>query len=181
MRTMVRDGAGIGGDLARRASAGRRIRNLRLDSILSGRRELHCEAHVGGPAPRSLQLDRTAPMARSLGRQSWRVPSSRRPGRTSCGPNRRRQALGAMPRPASTLAADAGPAGHAITGPRSPIGGPIRSTPAWQIGAAWSAGPPCSSLERDKGRHARPGRAWQYGYRVPGVPRPRRFGDGGHR
>jgi CO/xanthine dehydrogenase Mo-binding subunit len=58
---MLRDGAGIGGDLASRASADRRIRKLSLDSILSGRPELHCEAHVTGPAPRSLRSDRTIP------------------------------------------------------------------------------------------------------------------------
>ena len=58
----MRDGAGIGGDLARRASADRRIRNLCLDSILSGRPELHCEAHVTDPAPRSLRSDKTLPV-----------------------------------------------------------------------------------------------------------------------
>jgi hypothetical protein len=56
---MVRDGAGIGGDLASRASADRRIRKLSLDSILSGRPELNCEAHVSGPVPRSFRSDRT--------------------------------------------------------------------------------------------------------------------------
>jgi hypothetical protein len=56
---MLRDGARIGGDLDSRASADRRIRKLSLDGILSGRPELYCEAHVNGPAPGSLQLDRT--------------------------------------------------------------------------------------------------------------------------
>ena len=42
-------GAGIGGDLASRASADRRIRRLSLDSTQSRRPELHCEAHVSDP------------------------------------------------------------------------------------------------------------------------------------
>ena len=36
-----------------------RIRKVSLDSIPSGRPELHCEAHVSSPAPRNLRLDRT--------------------------------------------------------------------------------------------------------------------------
>ena len=39
--------------------AGRRIRKVSLDSTLSGRPELHCEAHVSSPSPRSLQSERT--------------------------------------------------------------------------------------------------------------------------
>ena len=50
---------GIGGDLASRASADRRIRKLSLDSILSERPELYHEAHVSGHAPRSLGRNRT--------------------------------------------------------------------------------------------------------------------------
>jgi hypothetical protein len=45
--------------VSRRASADRRIRKLSLDSTPSGRPELQCEAHVSGPAPRSLRLDWT--------------------------------------------------------------------------------------------------------------------------
>ena len=37
----------------------RRIRKVSLDSSLSGRPELHCEAQLSAPAPRSLQSDRT--------------------------------------------------------------------------------------------------------------------------
>jgi hypothetical protein len=37
----------------------RRIRKVSLDSSLSGRPELHCEAHVSSLAPRSLRPDRT--------------------------------------------------------------------------------------------------------------------------
>jgi len=37
----------------------RRICKVSLDSTLSGRSELHCEAHVSGPAPRSLRSNRT--------------------------------------------------------------------------------------------------------------------------
>jgi hypothetical protein len=59
LRTILRDGAAIGGDLARRASTNRRIRKLSLGNTLSGRPELHCEAHVSDPAPRSLWWDRT--------------------------------------------------------------------------------------------------------------------------
>jgi hypothetical protein len=46
---MLRDSAGIGGDHASRASADRRIRKLSPDSTLSGRPELHYEAHVSAP------------------------------------------------------------------------------------------------------------------------------------
>lgn len=53
-------GAGVGGDFARGgASADRRIRKLNLDSILSGRPELYCEAQLSGPVPRSLRSDGT--------------------------------------------------------------------------------------------------------------------------
>ena len=58
--TMLRGGAGVGRDLASRASADRRIRKLSLDSTLSGRPELNCEAHVSSPSPRSLQSERTS-------------------------------------------------------------------------------------------------------------------------
>src|SRR4029077_9554852 len=37
----------------------RRIRKVSLDSSLSGRSELHCEAQLSAPAPRSLHSDRT--------------------------------------------------------------------------------------------------------------------------
>ena len=38
----------------------RRIRKVSLDSSLSGRPELHCEAQLSAPAPRSLHSDRTS-------------------------------------------------------------------------------------------------------------------------
>ena len=38
----------------------RRIRKVSLDSSLSGRPDLHCEAQFSAPAPRSLHPDRTA-------------------------------------------------------------------------------------------------------------------------
>jgi hypothetical protein len=37
----------------------RRIRKVSLDSSLSGRPELHCEAQLSAPAPRNLYSDRT--------------------------------------------------------------------------------------------------------------------------
>ena len=36
-----------------RPATGRRIRKVSLDRTLSGRPELHCEAHVSSPSPRS--------------------------------------------------------------------------------------------------------------------------------
>ena len=43
-----------------RLTAARRIRKVSLDNSLSGRPELHCEAQLSAPAPRSLYSDRTA-------------------------------------------------------------------------------------------------------------------------
>ena len=52
----------------------RRIRKVSLDSSLSGRPELHCEAQLSAPAPRSLHSDRT-PFARlSFPRRRLRCP-----------------------------------------------------------------------------------------------------------
>jgi len=53
---------GLGGNRVapgRSISADRRIRKLSLDSTLSGRPELYCEAQLSALAPRSLHSDRT--------------------------------------------------------------------------------------------------------------------------
>ena len=49
----------------------RRIRKVSLDSSLSGRPELHCEAHLSAPAPRSLHSDRTLSVLSGV---SWQSP-----------------------------------------------------------------------------------------------------------
>ena len=45
----------------------RRIRKVSLDSSLSGRPELHCEAQLSVPAPRSLRADKTLVAGSGLG------------------------------------------------------------------------------------------------------------------
>ena len=79
-------------------------------------------------------------------------------GRTSCGPNPPVTKSLEPCRVGLGLGDRAGPAGHTVTGPRSPAGGPIRSSPALPIGAAWPVGLPCAPLERDReGEMTRPG------------------------
>src|SRR5262249_40646151 len=53
---MLRDGAGVGGDLANRASADRRMRKLSLDSTCPDVRSYIAKPHVPGLAPRNLSV-----------------------------------------------------------------------------------------------------------------------------
>ena len=106
----------------------------------------------------------------------WQVPRRTGRGGQVAAEPAGDQVLEAMPRLASALVAGADPAGHAVAGPRSPAGGPIRSSPAWPIGAAWSAGPPCSPLERDRGRNDKTTARSPQTARRPGSGRQQRAG-----
>ena len=65
-------------------------------------------------------------------------------------------------------------AGHAVPGLRSPASGPIRSSPSWQIDAAWSIGLPRSALEWNRGRNDETRTGSRQTAGRPGSGRPRR-------